>query len=510
MNPIFTFGSFTFGSEDKGPGMLGKPLQKDANKEHKNKKESEIEFYQDIGFGLTTVPPRLCLFTNLRTLDLSDNKITSINLPSASRITHLFLSNNQIYFVGTLPRNLIYLDMCKNKLTSVEWQTPLDQYTELSKMLLNDNTIRRLECKMPPNLVHLECMNNRVFECNIDAPLLQILKLRENRLDRLEINSAHLHYLDCSRNMNLPTLPFLPQKLRHLNISETDIDNDDGAISNLPSSIEYLNMESCCVDELPRLPSSLTHLYASNCGIAFAPYLKELNRADVIDVSYNDLTELTLPASAVSVNCSYNAIASLTIPYHSELAGLNCCDNMIRTFKHIPTRVKDIKSFICHNNPFFFLRAGKVSMLNLPLLRKIAMAHNAAYAVSRVVNNPSKFEHLFSRDKGRPLYTRMVREEQALCNRLPQDCSVCYDEMEDDAKCVTVCHHAYCMKCMPRLSSQCPMCRDRLEWKIVPRVYGRPRLVMESMRGSRQFNIYRAWEPVMYVNPPISEVGAPA
>lgn len=113
----------------------------------------------------------------LETVDLSGNKLTSIDFVNNQDITDLDVSGNQLKSVDNLPDALVTLDLSDNQLTSVD----------------------------ASNLMYIETVdlsNNQLTECDIHgSSSITSLDCSNNRLDQINIWSlSNLEHFDCSDN----------------------------------------------------------------------------------------------------------------------------------------------------------------------------------------------------------------------------------------------------------------------------------------------------------------------
>ena len=493
-----------------------------GNKQNNGNTDKDIEFYEKIYASLTVQPSALALYENLRTLDLSHNKLKVIDIPQTSRISHLFLSHNEIYHFNSLPLHLIYLDVSHNQIGESSFQTPLHMYTKMVKLILSYNDMRNLPNKMPHQLVHLECTNSNIVFCDIWAPLLRVLHINNNQLIILRIASCQLSVLDCSHNRALWCLPqFFTNSLRQLNISYTLVMHREEDpytkrfLNILPDSLEELRMDSCEIEFVPRLPAALRVLYCHDCGIEYFTGLENHPSLEYLDCSNNELTSLRVPPTLKTLHCQDNHLRELHFPYRSVLSFVNCTNNRIRRFTHIPAYISCIKSFLCLNNPFFFhKRRSPFQPITLELLRQTVMAHNIAFVVMRVRYNPAKYRHLILPQCWKTLYTRLAEDKEACLQKAANDdCPICYNLVPTADKCMTLCNHMFCGKCMQGLETSsvhvCPMCRDPLFWKFmndtsetIVESDGRSYKWLIDMPKSRRFNLRRAFEKVAIKMPP--------
>jgi Leucine-rich repeat (LRR) protein len=156
-----------------------------------------------INSGLAQLPT---LSTNLEVLNCTANLLTSLpNLPS--KLTNLQCQTNKLNVLPTLPNSLVTLYCANNPLRELG---PLP--SNLQTLICFKNTLTSLPA-LPNSLISLNCGNNDLY----NLPTLP----------------NALEHLVCSRNPNLSCLPALPNTLRALSITETNIACMPNSNSNL-------------------------------------------------------------------------------------------------------------------------------------------------------------------------------------------------------------------------------------------------------------------------------------
>jgi hypothetical protein len=470
----------------------------------------KVEFYQNISASLTEMP-NLMGMENLRTLELSHNEIRTVSLPYDCKITHLFLNHNRISHIASLPKNLILLDISHNEIRDNSLGIVWDRFQSLVKITMSYNKMTTIMGAWPPHLIHLDCSHNLLKRVDILCPELKILDLQANHLETVVFRSRVLRYLNLRKNESLDILPALAHlnSLKHLDISYTGIQQlDDHPDSEyiearpldcLPDSIEILEMNHTSVDSLPRLPYHLKRLSCTECGIETIQGLEDMLQLTYLNCSYNDLVRLPIPESLHNLVCHNNRLTHLEIPYKSQLKTVDCSNNWIRFFEHIPAGIQDIRQFICHKNPFFFAKPNGHfrNPLSVSFLRSLTLVRNIAHIVARVVGNPDSYKHLIGRPGGAIFKQLRQQLETSLQGCSLDECPVCYTAIGEAERCITRCFHCFCMTCADRLDPAlgCPMCRDNLAWKHMAPGVG-PRLIMDCPKPPEGivFSIHRVWE----------------
>jgi hypothetical protein len=305
----------------------------------------------------------------------------------------------------------------------------------------------------------------------------------------------------------------LPYGIKQLGITRTGIQQledipesefvEPYPIDTLPDSIEILEMDEIHVDFIHKLPKKLHTLRCKDCAIQSLEIVETLTELKHLNCSFNVLTKFRVPESLETLNCSNNELVHLDFPYESHLTYVNCSENHLKYFPHIPTKIHEIRNFICHKNPFFFQKNN--GWLRLPLsigyLRNISYARNKAHIVKEVVQHPDKYRHLV-RHWGAVHERFATHMRQWLQQAENNDCPVCYENIQRDTLCLSECCHIFCAQCAFKLNESatlCPMCRQVLSWRFRSFVH-KEKWVMEcaSLEEAKgiEFHFHRAFQAI--------------
>lgn len=450
---------------------------------------SKLEYYQNISAGLTMIPA-LFGMENLRTLDLSYNQIREVLLPYDSKITHLTLNHNKIDKIKCLPKNLHVLEISHNEIHDNSWKIIWDCYPSLVKIVMNHNKMNTLQGRMPPQLVHLACSYNQLNYVNIISPSLKNLILERNQLDSVLFVAPLLHLLNLKNNENLETLPDLSNMLflKYLNASRTGLnqtdDNEDMVrpFDLLPDTIEELLIDDLSIDRLTFLPKNLKRLSCSECGIEEIDGLDQLKGLVELNCSYNHIIQLKVPPSLETLYCHNNDIEVLDIPYRNMLKHVNCSSNRLKLIEHVPIGIREVRHFIYHKNPLFFLNPFILRHpITIPVLRSISLARNVSHVIHRIFQNPDHYNHLIG--TWGPIHDSIRKGIQSVLDKCQTDeCPICYCSIDSTNRCITSCLHGYCMDCCEKIvsCSCCPMCRETMEWKHHAGPMPRPKYMLDA------------------------------
>ena len=138
-------------------------------------------------------------FTNLTSLDCSNNQLTALPVEKLTNLTNLYCSHNQL---TALPveklTNLTNLYCSHNQLTAL----PVEKLTKLTELSCSYNQLTELPVESLTNLTSLYCDNNQLTALLVgNLTQLKILSCSYNQLTALSVGSlTNLAVLDCSEN----------------------------------------------------------------------------------------------------------------------------------------------------------------------------------------------------------------------------------------------------------------------------------------------------------------------
>jgi Leucine-rich repeat (LRR) protein len=226
-------------------------------------------------------------FTNLRTLNCSQNQLTSLPaLPTT--LTNLNCGINQLASLPTLPAGLQILTCYVNALTSLPTLPNV-----LDQLYAQANRLTTLPA-FPNSLRFADFSSNLIINVSsITGSSLRNLYLNQNSITMLPALPNSLQYLYVSQNQ-LASLPNLP------NLIVLYCDNNRfTSLPNLPSTLQVLRCYNNQLTSLPSLPSTLTTLECFNNQIRSLPTLPL------------SLTALRLDPTRTT--CLPNAVAGLNV-----------------------------------------------------------------------------------------------------------------------------------------------------------------------------------------------------
>lgn len=249
----------------------------------------------------------------LDTLFCTDNKLTSLTLPSPANLKILAASNNLFTNVPTGITNVRYLDVSNNQISNFQ----LDNFNFLTTLNVSQNLCTSLSLTNKPALKYVACGNNMITSLQLsNLPILTSLNCNGNQLTSLSFNGYGLfEELHCDLNQlttlslnNLPSFKMLycdGNRLATL------------ALSNLPSFSHLTctgnQMTSLSLNNLPNLYS----LYCNNNRLASLPFLTpgSFPKLRFLYIGDNQITRLSLDnfSALGSLDASNNPIDSLRL-----------------------------------------------------------------------------------------------------------------------------------------------------------------------------------------------------
>jgi len=139
-------------------------------------------------------------FSNLDTLFIADNNLTTLELSAFPKLSELDCGNNRLTELGISGNdNLQYLYCDKNALTSLD----LSACTALDTLICSENALGSLNVSACIGLEWLECDYNALTKLDVsDHAWLELLSCSNNALTEIDFREGNdFHYLNCSGNM---------------------------------------------------------------------------------------------------------------------------------------------------------------------------------------------------------------------------------------------------------------------------------------------------------------------
>ena len=304
-------------------------------------------------------------FTNLTSLNCSDNNIDTLNTSASSQLTNLNCSHNALTSLTVLANfNLQILDCSFNSLNNLL----LTFNDNLVELYCSANNIGFLNVAAKNNLQKLECGANNLNSLDVLANVnLTRLSAYSNHigainvsnniaLTYLSVSNNPLNSLDVTANINLTTLSCFNNGLTELNVSAntqlsrlncsnnqlTNLDVRNGNNLNIPTAnFDATNNNLTCikVDEIAFATANWTNIDA---GVTFELYCEPFtlipdvdfeNKLIALGIDTNGFTGDILNSDAapvINLDISSFGIEDITgIEAFISLENLNAASNSI-------------------------------------------------------------------------------------------------------------------------------------------------------------------------------------
>ncbi|TRX20883.1 DUF7619 domain-containing protein [Flavobacterium franklandianum] len=268
-------------------------------------------------------------FTNLISLQCSNNQISNLNIDNLTKITDLNCNNNIINTLSltsavnlenlycqsnkltllnvTNLTNLVTLDCSYNQLTMLN----LTNVTNLQSLICNSNSISTLNLKDLISLLTLECSRNMLTSLDLSTiSNITSLNCNYNRLSTLDVSTLlDITSLDCTNN-----------QLISLKV--------DGLTRLSSLNCNYNLLTALNVNTL----SAITFLYCNNNNLQ-SIQIKGLMSLKVLDVSKNQISTLDINGLTTLqyLYCNNNKLVTLDATNQIALQFLFVYDNLLNS-----------------------------------------------------------------------------------------------------------------------------------------------------------------------------------
>ena len=222
-------------------------------------------------------------FSNLESIDVSFNKLETLDLSHSPKLTEVLVNGNKLQTLNLSGlADIETLDCSNNKLTALN----VSEAEGLLSLNCSNNNIGALNLKNNKALTELQCSNNQLTALDLkNNTALETLYCRKNGISVLDVTKlAALKNLDCSNN-----------------------------------GLTSLNLyQNALLETLYCANNTLTSL-----GVAANTALT------VLDCSGNSLSALDLGKNTAlqTLSCSGNALTSLDVSRNAALESVDCRDN---------------------------------------------------------------------------------------------------------------------------------------------------------------------------------------
>jgi Leucine-rich repeat (LRR) protein len=188
-------------------------------------------------------------FQDLRILDCSGHKISSLDLRNLSQLTHLTCEYNQLSNLDVTHNNaLVRLSCGNNRISSLD----LEKNSNMINLSCENNALTGLDITTCSDLKYLNCSGNQ---------LISLALSKNAALQNLNCHDNNLSSLNISQNLDLAELDCNGNRLSSLDVSANTnlkrIDCDGNGLTSLEvSNISGLKELSCSSNQLERLDIS--------------------------------------------------------------------------------------------------------------------------------------------------------------------------------------------------------------------------------------------------------------
>ena len=313
-------------------------------------------------------------------LEVNDASIGSLaGIENFTNLVSLQCSNNQIsnLNIGSL-KKLIDLNCNGNVLTALS----ITGASSLENLYCQSNLLESLDASNLTNLIVLECSQNKLKSLVlVGLTKLQSLVCSGNTLTSLNLNDlANLVTFECSNN----------------NITTFDL-----------SKIVNIETLSCSYNQLSTLDvSTLVDLYNFDCtdNQLATINVAGLSRLSYFNCSNNAITNLSINSlfSLNNLNCRNNDLKSLNVAGLAKLKVLDCSRNQITSLELFG--LTSLQTLFCTDNQLKVLNAN-----NQPAFQSLEMSNNLLIELS--IKNGSNEGEGFLALSGNPTLRYICADE---------------------------------------------------------------------------------------------------
>lgn len=167
-------------------------------------------------------------FTNLVSLDASNNKLQAANFSQNGSLQELILHNNELQSVDVSANTQLQkLNLYKNQLTHIQ----LNTNTELTYLAIADNYLTDLDLSANTSIEKVFCQNNQLSTLDMsNKPAVTLVNAEKNNISTLSVDNSrslkqlvvannYLTYLNVSTNINLESINVLFNNIETLDLS---------------------------------------------------------------------------------------------------------------------------------------------------------------------------------------------------------------------------------------------------------------------------------------------------
>jgi len=162
-------------------------------------------------------------------LDISSEKVTSLDVSNNTTLTHLNCSNNELTSLDVSNNTtLTHLNCSNNELTTLN----VSKNTKLNTLICFSNNLSVLNLSMHTQLTNLDCHSNKISTLDVS---------KSTSLLKLNCSSNQLTTLDVTKNTTITNLNCSSNKIHEINISLNPLISSLDCSANEISSLDLSN-----------------------------------------------------------------------------------------------------------------------------------------------------------------------------------------------------------------------------------------------------------------------------
>ncbi|CAF0737164.1 unnamed protein product [Brachionus calyciflorus] len=370
---------------------------------------------------------KICLFENLKYLNLSNNQFDLIPNTLPKNLENLDISNNRLKCLMIRPLGpraqedddiLIALDY--NEHTSLNKLQKIKQKFDMNYDRPETDTSEEL--KLPHvfylrNLKYLNASANKISEIPLDFGLLNsnlnYLNLSSNQINQISINLCrglgHLKFLDLSKNKIRDITDKIREltSLEFLNLSQNRLNQLNLEVCTDLKNLKELNLSRNYFESLPLFSSNspLSRASSHQSNFPGKKFTFNLVKLEKIDLSFNKFksnlnlyTHFSHCPSLLEINLSSNCIILVDTDELSSLLDTEyrdfLDDEKAKKLSVPKLKLSNLKRLNLSNNQVSFIRGGFIKFLNsvyklAPNLREVIYEQSNGLKLGLIDSNES-------------------------------------------------------------------------------------------------------------------------
>lgn len=358
-------------------------------------------------------------FSNLEIIDVSLNKLTSLDLSHSPKLTGIHVNGNnlrELDLCGLAALNT--LDCSANKLNTLD----VSESAELNSLICSNNNWGTLNLKNNKSLTDLQCSSTNLTALDLrNNTALEVLYCRKNSLISLNVTGLPaLKELDCSnagitalnlyKNTLLENLYCSSNNLTSLwltaNAALLTLDCSKNALTALDlSKNTLLETVDCSSNKLTSLDVSSNSALASvtcdgNAEMAKL-WVKDVNQETALTIKKEELTTISYNDGGIHIPDA-NLKAYLLALFDDDEDG-EISVSEAENEQNVNCSGRSISSIVgledCPNLKYLNLNGNNVSVIDLPNLQKLKTIVAYGNPITKLnVNNDIALKDLYLQD----------------------------------------------------------------------------------------------------------------